>query len=243
VSNELSIGTWMQLASPSVAEILSSQGFDWIAVDAEHGEYSKHELINIFRAIEVNGVKPYVRIPFGGIHEVKISLDSGAKGIIIPMVESSSQLKETIDFIFYPPRGKRGVGFSRANSFGQHFNEYLSKINNELVIVAQIENIKAVENLDEILAVDGLSSIMVGPYDLSASMGITGEFDNPVFVETLKSIKEKCLKSDVGLGYHVVEPSASELKSRIDEGYTFIAYGIDTVFLRNSSVLPDIGRK
>lgn len=228
----------MQLNSPSVAEILAANGFDWIAIDAEHGEFSSHEYINIFRAVEKYNCSPFVRIPVGGIHEVKLALDSGARGIIVPMVESAKQLKEVIDFAMYPPKGKRGVGFSRANLFGKDFKSYVDSINDNVFIVAQIENISAVENINEILAVEGLSAIMVGPYDLSASMGLTAQFEHPDFLATLKKIKEACLKSRVQLGYHVVQPNKDELESKINEGYEFIAYGIDALFLSSSSICP-----
>lgn len=234
----VSIGTWMQINSPSVAEILASNGYDWIAIDAEHGEFSAHDYINIFRAIENHNSKPFVRIPKAGIHDVKLALDSGAKGIIIPMIENSSQLKQCIDWIFYPPKGKRGVGFSRANLFGKKFENYVKSINDELTIVAQIESINAVEDLDQILGVEGLDAIMVGPYDLSASMGLTADFENPKFKEVIETIENKCKKSNVKMGYHIVQPSKEELQNRIEKGYELIAYGIDALFLNNFSKNP-----
>jgi 2-dehydro-3-deoxyglucarate aldolase len=238
MSNKVTIGTWMQIASPSVAEILAANGYDWIAIDAEHGEFSSHNYINMFRAMEKHNCSPYVRIPVGGIHEVKLALDSGAKGIIIPMVRDAAHLTEVMSYAFYPPRGVRGVGFSRASLFGKNFADYVGSINDELFIAAQIENISAVNCIDEILAVEGLDAIMVGPYDLSASMGITAQFNDPKFLAALKRIEDACRKSDVQMGYHIVQPSEAELKKKIDEGYEFIAYGIDALFLNNSSQCP-----
>ena len=155
------------------------------------------------------------------------------------MIENAEQLKMVRKACCWPPVGTRGVGFSRANLFGKNFESYKKEAQSPLLI-AQIEHINAVNNLEEILQVDGLDAIIVGPYDLSASMGITGEFDSQEFIDIMENILSLCKKHNVPCGDHVVEPDQKLLKKRIDQGYRFIAYGTDGVFLFNSSINPDI---
>ena len=231
-NSDVSIGTWMQIPSPDIAEILTHNNFDWIALDLEHGVYNNESILSCVRAIELGNTEPFVRI---GEHDeklIKLCLESGVRGIIIPMVSNAEELKKVISYIHYPSKGSRGVGFSRANLFGQNFTEYFESINEKITIVAQIESKEAVENLDDILKIKDLDAIMVGPYDLSASLGCTGDFQNSLFLETMKLIKEKTLKSNVKMGVHVVKPIEQDLKSAIIEDNKFIAYGIDALFLK-----------
>lgn len=234
-SNQTSIGSWMQISHPTIAEILAKSGFDWVAVDMEHGAFSPSELPNIFRAIELHGSQPFVRLAVGLRKDIKNALDSGATGIIIPMIESAQQVREILNEIYYPPTGIRGVGFSRGNVFGKDFENYYSSINSSLTIVAQIEHIEAINNLDDILSITEIDALMIGPYDLSASMGIAGQFDHPEFISALKIFKDKCLKAKKTMGYHVVKPEIVQLKTKITEGYNFLAYSLDGTLLSCSS--------
>lgn len=230
LKKEYSVGTWMQIASEEVAEILSNQGFDWIALDLEHGVYDNSKILNCIRIIEKCDVVPMVRISDHSDRAVRVALDSGARGIIIPMIEDGETLHRLINKIYYPPQGNRGVGFARANTYGSNFEEYFNKINNEIVVVAQIENVSAIQQLDKILKVKGLDAIMIGPYDLSASMGQPGVFDER-YNSVYKIIEENVKNSDVAMGVHVVKPDSEILKQKIADGHKFIAYGIDTLFL------------
>jgi len=165
------------------------------------------------------------------------ALDQGAAGVVIPMISSASQLQSIISECHWPPRGRRGVGFQRANVFGKFFDAYVQEAQESLV-VAQIEHIDAVNNLEAIVKVEGLDAIMIGPYDLSASLGITGEFENKKYKDVLTKILEVCAKQKMPCGIHVVQPDTKMLEQRIREGYTFIAYGVDTVFLNNGASAP-----
>ena len=235
--NQPSIGTWIQIPNGSTAEILGNAGYDWVAVDMEHGSISTHQLPGLFRAIESGGTLPLVRLAQGAGKDCKRALDAGAAGVIIPMVESAAQLREIISSCCWPPAGQRGVGFSRANLFGKFFEQYSVEAQ-QPIIVAMIENIHAVTELPEILAVAGLDALFIGPYDLSASMGITAAFDNPEFQKNLAYIKSLCLQQKIPCGIHVVQPNPDELKSRINEGYRFLAYSLDSVILRTFSENP-----
>ncbi len=231
-SGNSSIGSWMQIPSPSVAEIMGQAGFDWVAVDLEHGSVDISQLPDLFRALELGGTLPLVRIAQGHPKDCKQALDAGAGGIIVPMVESADQLKMVRNACRWPPAGSRGVGFSRANLFGKHFEAYSMEAQSPL-LVAMIEDIKAVDSLEEILKVDGLDAILVGPYDLSASMGIIAKFEDQRFIHAMMRIRELCKLFNVSFGMHVVAPQAEVLKEKINEGYQFIAYSIDSVFLNS----------
>lgn len=233
-NGDVTIGSWMQLPNGSVAEIMGRAGYDWVAVDLEHGAFSLHLLPDIFRALELGGTLPLVRLAQGNVKDCKQALDAGAGGVIVPMVSNAMDLKIVRDACCWPPEGNRGVGFSRANLFGNDFEIY-SKEAQKPFFVAMIEDIKAVENLENIITVKGLDAILIGPYDLSASMGITAEFENENFIKAINVILEICKKNSMPCGVHVVNPDDVLLKKRIEEGYRFIAYSIDTVFLLEAS--------
>ncbi len=226
----VSIGSWMQIPSPSLAEIMGQAGYDWVAIDMEHGSIAHDQLPDLFRALELGDTLPLVRLLDGDPKGCKPALDAGAGGVIVPMVESAEQLVAVRDACRWPPAGTRGVGFSRANLFGKHFDGYREEAQAPL-LVAMIEHIRAVEDLDAILGVAGLDAILIGPYDLSASMGLTAQFDAPTFRAAMERIRRQCAAQRIPCGVHVVSPDVAELRARISEGYRFIAYSIDAVFL------------
>ena len=236
-SGKPTIGSWMQIPDSTVAEIMGRAGYDWIAVDLEHGSFSIQSLPEIFRALEFEGVAPFVRVAQAEPKDIKQALDAGANGLILPMIATGEQLSNAIAWALYPPRGKRGVGYCRANKFGKDLDSYM-KDSEELIIVAQIEHILALNNLDDILQVKGLDAIMVGPYDLSGSMDITGNFQHARFVQAMNSIFSKAQEYNIPMGTHLVQPDLKLLESKITEGYQFIAYGVDTVFLCHAAELP-----
>jgi len=232
-----SVGGWMQIPHPSIAEIMGDAGYDWIAIDMEHGSISISQLPDLFRALELGNTLPIVRVAHGQPKDCKQALDAGASGIIVPMVETAEQLMAIQDDCRWPPAGHRGVGFSRANLFGKKIEAYGEEAQAPL-LVAMIESLKALDNLDSILLVEGLDAIMVGPYDLSASMGIPGEFEKKEYKDALERVKKLCIRNKVSCGIHVIQNSKEELEGRIREGYGFIAYSLDAVFLINACTLP-----
>jgi len=227
-----SIGSWMQIPHSSVAEIMGEAGYDWVAIDLEHGAMAAHQLPDLFRALELGGTLPLARLAQGHPKDCKQALDSGAGGVIVPMIESAEQLMVVRDACRWPPAGTRGVGFSRANLFGKHFDTYREEAQAPL-LVAMIEHFRAVEDLESILEVAGLDAILIGPYDLSASMGLTAEFDHPDFQAMMNRIRDLSASKRIAAGVHVVQPAREELKQRMDEGYRFLAYSVDAVMLRS----------
>ena len=237
-SGRPTVGAWLQLPSPDVAEIIGRSGYDWAAVDMEHGAMSRNVLPDLFRALECGSTLPFVRVAEAGRENIKAALDSGARGLILPMIETAEQLELAMAWAHYPPKGCRGVGYCRANEHGRRFDEYLAE-SADIFMVAQIEHTKAVDNLEDILALPGLDAIMVGPYDLSGSMGITGQLNHPAMAEAMNRIAALAKRAGVPMGTHVVMPDPAELNSRIREGYLFLAYGIDAVFMNMAAPCPE----
>ena len=235
----VSIGSWMQIPHSSIAEIMGQSNYDWVAVDMEHGAISVHQLPDLFRALELGNTLPLVRLAHGHSKDCKQALDAGAGGVIVPMIKNADQLRKVRDATRWPPSGNRGVAFSRANLFGKNFNEYIKEAKQPLLI-AMIEHIDAINELDDILKVDELDAILIGPYDLSTSMNLTAQFDHPEFAKAIRDIKSKSESANIPCGIHVVSPSVDDLKEKIDDNYRFIAYSIDSVILTNFLRKPEL---
>ena len=235
----VSVGSWMQIPHSSIAEIMGQSNYDWVAVDMEHGAISVHQLPDLFRALELGNTLPLVRLAHGHSKDCKQALDAGAGGVIVPMIKNADQLRKVRDATRWPPSGNRGVAFSRANLFGKNFNEYIKEAKQPLLI-AMIEHIDAINELDDILKVDELDAILIGPYDLSASMNLTAQFDHPEFSKAIRDIKNKSESANIPCGIHVVSPSVDDLKEKIDDNYRFIAYSIDSVILTNFLRKPEL---
>jgi len=227
---ELTVGSWITLGNTSVAEIMAKSGYDWLVVDLEHTAISISQAGELIRTIELSGVASLVRLTSNNENQIKRVLDAGAQGIIVPMVKSVEDTISAVAATRYPPLGNRGVGLSRAQGYGSSFQKYLSwqsDVNDGPVVVVQIEHIDAVSNLDNILNVNGVDALIIGPYDLSCSMGIPGEFNHPEFKKTIKNIIEIARKKGVASGLHVVEPDLKALNKAIKSGHKFIAYSVD----------------
>lgn len=227
----------MQIPSPEVAELLATAGFDWIAIDLEHGAISRHQLPDLFRAIELHGVLPFARVALPDGSLCQQALDAGAAGVIVPRVETAAQLAEIVAGCMWPPAGKRGVGFSRANVFGRRFEEYKAEAQRPM-IVAQIESRLAVASIASLLSVKGLDAVMVGPYDLSASLGVPGEIDHADVRASVTDVLKACKQAGIPSGIHVVQPEARKLESEVAAGHRFVAFGTDAVFLSTAAFNP-----
>ena len=218
------------MGNTSIAEILANAGFDWLVVDLEHSTISLEQAGELIRTIELSGVSSLVRLTSNNENQIKRVMDAGAQGIVVPMVKSVEDARSAVSATRYPPLGSRGVGLARAQAFGTSFQEYLSwqsDIDGGPIVVVQIEHIDAVTNLKEILCVEGIDAFIIGPYDLSCSMGIPGEFDHHEFKRTIENIIEVGLNVGAVSGLHVVEPDINKLNEAIDEGHKFIAYSVD----------------
>jgi len=236
------VGSWVTLAHPAIAEIMANAGFDWLAIDLEHSVITIREAEELIRIIELSGVIPLVRLTSNNRDLIKRVMDSGAHGIIVPMVNSPKEAEIAVKSIKYPPKGVRGVGLARAQKYGSGFETYKKWQTDGSIVIVQIEHIDAVNNLREILSVPDIDGFIVGPYDLSGSMGIPGEFSNPQFINAMNEIKQVAKEMNASSGIHVIEPDKEQLIKSIDEGYKFIAYSLDIRMLDYScqSALKDI---
>ena len=227
------ISSWSQISNPNLAEILCDKNFDCLTFDFEHGLFNISDLPNLLRVAEINKKASLVRLPNKNIEICRQVLDAGADGIIIPNIKNEVELKKIIKINLLPPKGKRGVGFSRSNKFGKEFKKYINS-NAQPLIIAMIEDIEAIKNLRKILQVKNLDGILIGPYDLSASMGIPGKFENREFKKNINLIKSECRNYKISYGLHLIDPSYSKLKKLIKEGYNFIPYSTDTFIINNA---------
>jgi len=227
IANKITIGSWITLAHPSIAEIMASSGFDWIAIDLEHSVITIREAEELIRVINLSNVTSLVRLTSNDPDQIKRVMDAGSCGVIVPMVKSKDDVKRAVDAVKYPPFGTRSVGLARAQRYGQSFDEYLEWQKNESIIIVQIEHIDAVNNLEEIFSVGGVDGYIIGPYDLSASLGVPGKFEDPTFLSAMERIKKVASDMKIMGGIHIIEPEPEQLQQRINEGYQFIAYSLD----------------
>ena len=234
-NNQLTIGSWITIANPAIVEIMATANFEWLVIDMEHTSIDLASAQILITIIQANGMKALVRVSKNEEVIIKRVLDMGADGIIVPMIKNKQEALEAISYIKYPPIGKRGVGLYRAQGYGTKFNEYKEWLEKEVVVIAQIEHIEAVRNIEEIILTDGVDGTIVGPYDLSGSMGYPGAFERDDVKEAIKSVELACKKYNKPYGFHVIESDPKRLQERIDEGCTFLAYSLDFFFLGDSA--------
>jgi len=234
-NNQLTLGSWVTIGHPSVIDIMATAGFEWLVIDIEHTSIDLNTAHNLISTIQANGMKALVRVSKNEEVIIKRILDMGADGIVVPMVKSKADALEAIEYAKYPPVGKRGVGLFRAQKYGLGFDEYKKWVDEELVIIAQIEHIEAVENIEEIIMTDGIDGVIIGPYDLSGSMGYPGEYDRKDVKQAISKVLFTCKEKNFPSGFHVIESNPTKLQQRIDEGCTFLAYSLDFFFLGDSA--------
>ena len=223
----LLVAPMITMASPVVTELLSGSGYDWFFIDAEHGTFSTEDIQNVVRGA---GDTPcLVRLASSDSLSVKKALDVGAAGIIAPMVNSVETAEEIVSAAKYSPEGTRGVGLGRAQRYGFGFNEYLETSNDNVIVILQAEHIDAVDNIDSIAKVTGVDGVLLGPYDLSASMGLIGQIDHPSVQNAIARVEASCKANNKSLGIFGV--SADAVRPFIERGFNLIVAGVDTVML------------
>lgn len=235
---KMSIGSWLSTGSPYIAEIMAKAGFEWLVIDMEHSAANGIMMVQrLIQVIDLSGCKPLVRVGSSDPLQIKLVLDAGAKGIIVPMVNSKDDALAVVRAAKYAPQGRRGVGLWRAQGYGRNFKEYFDTFNDEGLVIAQVEHIDAIDNIIEILAVDGIDGFIVGPYDLSASIGAPGDFSNPGYLKAIKKLENVIAQTNKWVGIHIVHPDRKVLRERLAKGYNFIAYGVDFTYL--TSIVDD----
>jgi 2-dehydro-3-deoxyglucarate aldolase len=233
-NNEITLGTWIQIPHPAIVEIIASNcsgRLDWICIDMEHGSIDIESMTRLIRTIEKFGLIPVVRIPQNDYIWIHRVLDAGAKGLIVPMVNSQEEARVAVQEAKYPPDGRRSYGYSRANNYGSDFDNYIKEANSEISVIVQIEHVEAIVHLDEILNVKGIDATFIGPLDLKGSMWGSDEPSKKQIEDKLKYYLAYSEAKKVTTGYHIVRPTKELIGETEDRGYKMIAVGLDTVFL------------
>lgn len=224
-------GTWIQLGHGGIAEVLANAGYDWIAADCEHTDIDVQGFTELARGMHGRGSVPLVRVRENDTLAIRQVLDAGALGVIVPLVNSAEDARRAVAAAKYPPNGVRGFAFSRMNDWGVQFQEYCRDANDAIAVVVMIESRQAVESIEAILAVDGVDGVFIGPYDLSGSFGLAGQTDHALVTGACNAVRDACVRHGKSAGIHLVTPTPDGIKRTLAEGFTFIALGVDTVFL------------
>ncbi|GAB4576892.1 MAG: 4-hydroxy-2-oxoheptanedioate aldolase [Roseibium sp.] len=230
---ELQIGCWLGLADPYVAEISAGAGFDWLLVDAEHAPNDLRSVTAQLQVIAGRGSHAVVRPPIGEAWIIKQLLDAGAQSLLVPMVESAGEAEALVKAVTYPPQGIRGVGaaLARASDFSA-IPDYLTTAREEICLLVQVENRKGMAALDDILKVDGIDGVFIGPSDLAADMGFLGRAGAPEVKAAVIDAMERIAASGKAGGILTLDEALQQKCREI--GATFIATEIDvTLFARN----------
>ena len=233
--NRVCLGGWTLSGSVVIAEIMAQAGFDWVCIDAEHSPVSKETAMNMIIAIERHDAEPVVRIGSNVEMEFKKFLDAGARGILVPMIKSASDVEKAISCTKYSPVGNRSFALPRATGYGKYAEQYFKSANQSIFLGIMIEHIQAVNNLDSILSFDQIDNVFIGPYDLSGSIGKPGQFDDREFIQALEEIYLKASEHKIPTGIHEVQPTREKILNHINNGLKLIACGLDTLFVLESA--------
>jgi 2-keto-3-deoxy-L-rhamnonate aldolase RhmA len=226
---QVCFGAGITFTDPTVTEALSS-ALDFVWIDMEHTALSLESVQGHIMATKASDAAPLVRVRWNDPVLIKPVLDMGAAGIIAPMVRNAEEARRAVAACLYPPDGSRGFGPRRPSNYGRDFGpEFCKAANQSIIIIAQIEHIDAVRNIDEILAVPGLTGIVFGPYDLSGSMGHMAEPGHPEVVQAMQSVVAKARKTDLLIGTGAGDPKAA--KEWIDRGVNWLILGVDYALL------------
>lgn len=225
--NALTIGSWVTLGHPAIAEIMAAAGFDWLVLDMEHSVLELSEVQMLIQVLDGQQCPAIVRLTSNHPDQIKRVMDAGAAGVMVPMVKTAADAEAAVQSVYYPPRGRRGVGLARAQGYGARFQQYRHWLEDNAIIVVMIEHIDAVNAIDAILSVPGIDAYIIGPYDLSGSMGRPGELDYPDVESAIERVREAGRRLGKPGGIHVVEPDPEALRRNIDAGFNFLGYGLD----------------
>ena len=231
INRETVLAGWTSIGHPQVTEMLTMSGVDFVGIDIEHSTISQEQAQSIISACHFAGVCCLPRIATHNQEAIKRLLDSGADGIIVPTVDTPEQVEKLIEWMKYPPLGKRGYGIARAQGYGHDFEEYTSQWNDSSSLIIQIESISAVENIENLLQFEEVVGAMVGPYDISGSLGIPGQIDHQKVKDAGKQVVDACQKFGKSCGTQDIDPTSESVQAALDSGYTFVVLASDVFIL------------
>ena len=230
---DVTIGTFLNLGSPLVAEVCALSGFDWLLVDLEHGAGGEEAMVGQLLAGAAHDVPMLVRVESAERIRVGHALDLGAAGVMFPRLDTPDQVVIAVSHMWYPPRGDRGVAtYNRARRFGGD-TRTASDVNDELLSVVQIETSLALSNVTDIAATPGVDVLFVGPSDLSAALGCPGQLDAEVYIDALNRVVAAARGARIAAGILVGDTDMVE--AHLDRGFSFVAVASDSALLRRSA--------
>ena len=224
---------WTSIGHPQITEALALSGIDFIGIDIEHSTISLEQSQRIIAAAQAGGTVCLPRIASHNPEMIKRLLDSGAEGVIVPMVSSVEEVERIVSWVKYPPSGRRSFGVARAQAYGDGFADYAARWNDLSSIIIQIETVEGVDNIDKLLAFEEIDGAMVGPYDLSGSLGIPGQIEHPRVAEAGRHVVEACARAGRACGTQLVDPDAQSMSQAVADGYTFTVLSSDVFLLGN----------
>ena len=234
--NQYAVGTFLGVANPSIVEILGYTGLDFVAIDTEHGPYDTMDMSDLIQAAESKGLSPLVRVADLTHKEIQRAVDNGAEGIIIPCLKSTDDFRKAVDLCKFPPIGNRGFIKGRGSGFGNEdwadgtLEEYMHNSNEKVLLLPQCETREALEEIEEIVRIEGIDGIFIGPFDLSISMGIPGQFDAPEFRQAVSRVLNAC--REAGKLCMIFSSSAEEAREYMNQGFDAVANSIDTIMFK-----------
>lgn len=236
--NGHAVGTFLGVSTPSIVEILGYTGLDFVVIDTEHGPYDTMPVSDLIRASQSRGMAPVVRVADVTHKEIQRAVDNGAEGIIIPCLRSMDDFRKAVELCKFPPLGSRGFIKARGSGFGNEewaegtLEEYMHNSNEKVLLLPQCETREALENIEAIVDIEGIDGIFIGPFDLSISMGIPGQFDAPQFRRAVSRVLTAC--KEAGKLCMIFTSSVEEAKAYMDQGFDAVANSIDTIMFRNA---------
>jgi 2-keto-3-deoxy-L-rhamnonate aldolase RhmA len=228
-AGEATVGSWLSVAHPTIAEVMGHSGFDWLIADMEHGLIGLESLQTLVIATQSTPAAALVRVPWNEPVVIKQVLEAGPTGLIIPQVNSPDEARAATQAACYPPQGIRGIGCQRAAGFGAYFDQYLQRANGDLFIGIQIEHPRGVAQIREIVAVPGIDMVFVGANDLAASMGLLNQTRHPLVQEAIQTVLAVAREAGVAAG--LMAGNSDEANARIAEGFQFVGIGHDVGLL------------
>lgn len=233
-NGETVFGAWLSLGTVNTTELMGAMGFDWLLIDGEHTPYDITVIRDQLMALAASPSQAAVRVPVGETWMIKQVLDTGAQTILVPMVESAEQARQLVRAMKYPPFGIRGVGYSstRAAGFGK-IADYGQTADDQTCLLIQVENRAGLAALDEILTIDGVDGVFIGPADLSADLGHMGQLSHPVVMEAILDAIRRIAASGKAPG--ILSSDEAVLNAAIDAGARFVAVGVDAAMLANTA--------
>ena len=228
-AEQASLGTFLSLGSPMTAEACAVGGFDWVLIDLEHGAGDETAMAAQVRAAAMHGVPSLVRVESAERIRSGRVLDLGGSGVMFPRLDTAEEVRAAVRHLRYPPHGDRGVAtYHSAAGFGLH-PETLLTANGETVCIVQIETAEAMGNLEEIAAVPGVDVLFVGPRDLSAALGVPGEFTAPAYLGALEAVTTAAKAANIRSG--ILAPDVDRANRALASGFSFIAISSDSTFI------------